>query len=416
MVLVPFRTMFNVNKIREDFPILKRIINGHPLAYLDNAATSQKPHSVIAAIVDYYENHNANVHRGVHTLSEEATKLYEESRSRVAEFINAKQAEEIIFTKNSTEGINLVASSFGLANLKTGDEIVISEMEHHSNIVPWQMLSQRTGAVLRFLPFNHEGELEAVQAEDLIANRTKIVALTHVSNFFGTINSIKDITRVAHKNGAVVLVDASQSAPHLVLDVQDIDCDFMVFTGHKMLGPMGIGVLYGRKLLLEQMPPFLGGGDMIRTVTLDGATWNNLPYKFEAGTPNVEGAVGLAAAVTYIQALDRKEIKAYETDLTAYAMDKLKEVAGVEIYGPARGKERAALIAFNLKGAHPHDIATLLDREGIAVRSGHHCTMPSHSRLNIPASVRASFYFYNTKEEVDRLTTALEKVKKVLSK
>ncbi|MEK7610835.1 MAG: cysteine desulfurase [Patescibacteria group bacterium] len=408
--------MFNVNTVREDFPILKRIINGYPLVYLDNAATSQKPRSVIAAIVDYYENHNANVHRGVHTLSEEATKLYEESRSRVAEFINAKQPEEIVFTKNSTEAINLVAFSYGSVNLKKGEEILISEMEHHSNIVPWQLLAERTGATLKFLPFNQDGGLEILNLKNHVSNRTKIVALTHVSNFFGTINPIKDIVKIAHRTGAIVLVDASQSAPHLPLDVQDLDCDFMAFTGHKMLGPMGIGVLYGRKSLLEKMPPFLGGGDMIRTVTLAGSTWNDVPYKFEAGTPNVEGAVGLSAAVTYLQQFDNNEIQDYETELIGYALSRLKEIDSVTIYGPPAGQERAALVSFNLKGAHPHDVATLLDREGIAVRSGYHCTMPAHSRLNIPASVRASFYFYNTKEEIDRLIGALMKVKRVLGK
>lgn len=408
--------MFDVNKIREDFPILKRVINGHPLVYLDNAATSQKPNVVIEAMVDYYTNHNANVHRGVHTLAEEATQLYEESRQKIATFINAKSPSEIVFTKNSTEAINLVAYSWGLTNLKEGDEILTSEMEHHSNIVPWQLLAKRTGAVIKYLPFNQSGELEISKIRKQISTRTKIVALVHVSNFFGTINPVKEIAKTAHDLGALMLIDGSQSVPHFEVDVQDLDCDFLAFTGHKMLGPMGVGVLYGRRRLLEEMPPFLGGGDMIRTVSLEGATWNDVPYKFEAGTPNVEGAVGLAAAVLYLKKIGWSELGNYEKILTDYALEKLETLKDIELYGPPTGTARASLISFNLKGIHPHDVATLLDQEGIAIRSGHHCAMPAHTKLGLPASVRASFYLYNTQEEVDRLVEALQKVTRLLGR
>ncbi len=408
--------MFDVNKIREDFPILKRIINGHPLVYFDNAATSQKPLAVVQAISDYYLNHNANVHRGVHTLAEEATQLYEDSRQKVAAFINAKDPSEIIFTKNSTEAINLVAYSWGLANLREGDEIITSEMEHHSNLVPWQMIAKRTKASIKYLPFNWNGELEMSEIKNQISNRTKIVTLVQVSNFFGTINSVKEIAEAAHALGALMLVDGSQSVPHLGVDVQDLDCDFLAFTGHKMLGPMGIGVLYGRRSLLEEMPPFLGGGDMIRTVSLEGSTWNDVPYKFEAGTPNVEGALGISAAISYLKKFEKNEIIEYEKELTGYAMKKLAQIDGLEIYGPPADQDRAALISFNLKNIHPHDVATLLDREGIAVRAGHHCAMPAHTKLGLPASVRASFYLYNTTQEVDRLVAALQKVMRLLGR
>lgn len=407
--------MFNVEKIRQDFPILARRINGHPLVYLDNAATSQKPRQVIEAMVDYYENHNANVHRAVHTLAEEATQLYEDARRKVAGFVGASP-EEVVFTKNSTEAINLVAYAWGRKNLRSGDEILITEMEHHSNLVPWQLAAAETGATLRYVPFDKNGEIKISDIRCRLSKKTRFVSLVHVSNFFGTVAPIREVADLAHKVGAVVLVDGSQAVPHLSTNVKKLDSDFYVFTAHKMLGPLGVGVLYGRRDLLESMPPFLGGGDMIRTVTLEGSTWNDVPYKFEAGTPNVGGAVGLAAAVGYLEKIGMGEVEKYERGLTVYLMEKLDEVRGLKIYGPRRVEKKTSLVSFNLEDFHAHDVATLLDQEGIAVRSGHHCTMPAHTKLGIPASVRASFYLYNTKEEVDRLVAGLEKVRRILSK
>lgn len=407
--------MLNVEKIRGDFPILKRKINGHPLVYLDNAATSQKPRQVVEAMSDYYANHNANIHRGVHTLAEEATQLYEDSRRKIAAFVGAA-SEEIVFTKNATEAVNLVAYAWGKENFRAGDEVITTEMEHHSNLVPWQLVAKETGAAIKYLPFDENGELSLRQLAEQISGRTKVISLVHVSNFLGTINPVKEMAALAHAAGAVVMIDAAQSVPHQKVSVQDLDCDFLAFSGHKMLGPMGVGILYGRRRLLEEMPPFLGGGDMIRTVTLEGSTWNEVPYKFEAGTPNVGGVVGLAAAVDYLEKAGMGNIHQYEVELITYALERLQEVEDLEIYGPMNVERRAALVSFNLKGLHAHDVATLLDQEGIAVRSGHHCTMPAHTKLGIPASVRASFYFYNTKEEVARLVAGLEKVRRILSK
>ncbi|MCL5003966.1 MAG: cysteine desulfurase [Patescibacteria group bacterium] len=408
--------MFDVNKIREDFPILKRKINGHDLVYLDNAATSQKPKAVIEAVADFYENHNANVHRGVHTLSEEATQMYEEARVRVAKFINARLPSEIIFVRNSTEALNLIVWSRGKAHLKKGDEILLSEMEHHSNLVPWQLLAKEVGAVLKFISFDENGELEISNLKSQFSNRTKVVSVVHVSNSLGTINPIKEMTKLAHEVGAIVVVDAAQSVPHMKVDVQSLGCDFLAFSGHKMLGPMGIGVLYGRQELLEVMPPFLSGGDMIRSVTINDATWNEVPYKFEAGTPNVAGAVGLSAAIGYLANLGMDNVRQHEIKLTDYALKKLSVIPGLKVLGPLDAQKRGGVIAFTLKGTHPHDLASVLDGEGIAVRSGHHCTMPVHLRLGIPASTRASFYIYNTKEEVDKLVDGLEKAKRLLTK
>lgn len=407
--------MFNVNKIREDFPILKRKINGHDLVYLDNAATSQKPHSVIKSILDYYENHNANVHRGVHTLAEEATGMYERARATVAKFINARLPSEIVFVRNTTEALNLVVWSWGKVNIKEGDEILLSEMEHHSNIVPWQLLAKEKGAIIKYIEFNSQGELQISNHKSQITKKTKVVSLTQVSNSLGTINPIKEIAKMAHEAGAIMVVDGAQSVPHMKVDVQSLGVDFLAFSGHKMLGPMGIGVLYGRLELLEAIPPFLSGGDMIRTVSLEGATWNEVPQKFEAGTPNVADAVGLAVAIDYLETLGMNNIRVHEIELTSYALTRLRAMPGLRILGPLDPQKRGGVIAFTLEGAHPHDLASILDGEGIAVRSGHHCAMPVHLKLGIPASTRASFYVYNTKEEVDKLVEGLEKARRLLS-
>lgn len=408
--------MFDVNKIREDFPILKRKINGHDLVYLDNAATSQKPRQVIEAISDYYENHNANAHRGVHTLAEEATKMYEEARAKVAGFVNARKTEEIIFVRNATEALNLVVYSWGRANIKQGDEIVVSEMEHHSNLVPWQILAKETGAIIKYIPFDENGELQISNFKLQISKRTRVVSVVHVSNSLGTINPIKEIAKLAHDAGAIIVVDGAQSVPHMKVDVQSLDADFLAFSGHKMLGPMGIGALYGKYDLLEAMPPFMFGGDMIRKVTLTESSWNDVPYKFEAGTPNVADAVGLGAAIDYLENLGMESVRSHEIELTSYALERLGLIKGLTIYGPKDAKRRGGVVAFTIKGAHPHDIASILDGGGIAVRSGHHCTMPVHLKLGIPASTRASFYAYNTKEEVDKLTEGLEKAKRILTR
>ena len=408
--------MFDVHKIREDFPILKRKINGHDLVYLDNTATSQKPRQVIESLVNYYSFHNANVHRGVHTLAEEATGLYEEARSKVGRFINARRGQEIIFTKNATESLNLVVGSWGKHNLKAGDEIILSEMEHHSNLVPWQILAKEVGAIIKYISFNSQGELEISDLKSQLSTRTKVVSLTHVSNSLGTINPIREVVKIAHERGVVVVVDGAQSVPHMKVDVQSLDVDFLAFSGHKMLGPMGIGVLYGRQELLAEMPPFLSGGDMIRTVSLEGSTWNDVPYKFEAGTPNVAGAVGLASGIDYLEKLGMEAVRQHEVELTAYALNSLQALPGLEIYGPTDAAKRGGVIIFTLTGTHAHDLASILDGEGIAVRSGHHCNMPVHTKLGISASTRASFYLYNTREEVDKLVEGLEKAQRILSR
>ena len=393
--------MLDVARIRQDFPILERKVNGRPLVYLDNAATSQKPRQVINALVDFYEQNNANVHRGVHTLSIESTDMYELARAKVQRFINAPCPESVIWTRNTSESINLVAHTWGRANLKPGDNIVTTAMEHHSNIVPWQQLTQQTGAELRFIPVGDDGYLQMEVAQGLIDDRTKIVAAVHASNVLGVINPVSELTAMARSVGAVMLVDAAQSVPHMPIDVQSLDCDFLAFSAHKMLGPTGIGVLYGRPELLEAMPPFLFGGDMIIEVTYEGARWNDLPYKFEAGTPNIADAVATGAAVDYLTDLGMERIVAHERDLTAYALKRMAEIETIKILGPTDPSARGAVISFVHDTLHPHDLGTALDSMGIAIRTGHHCAMPLVRSYGVVAAARASFYIYNTEQEVD---------------
>ncbi|HXG57216.1 MAG TPA: cysteine desulfurase [Vicinamibacterales bacterium] len=404
---------FDVQRIRQDFPILRRLVHGHPLVYLDNAATTQKPQVVIDTLVRYYTDINANVHRGVHNLSELATEAYDGARSTIRAFFNASSDREIIFTRNATEGINLVAQAFVRPSLKPGDEIVISAMEHHSNIVPWQLVCEERGARLRVAPMNDRGELELDAFEHLLNERTRMVAISHMSNALGTINPIEEIVRLAHARGIPVLADGSQAAYHMKVDVQALGVDFYVATGHKLYGPTGIGVLYGREALLEAMPPFLGGGDMISSVTFEKSTWNSLPYKFEAGTPHIEGAIGLAAAVDYISSIGFEGIGAHERDLLDYGTAQITTIPGVRIVGTASRK--ASILSFVMADVHPHDIGTIVDREGVAVRTGHHCAQPVMERFCIPATARASFAMYNTREEVDALVTALRKVNEVFA-
>ena len=400
-----------VSSIREDFPILSVVPKNRQdtIAYLDNAATTQKPRSVINAITGYYESMNANVHRALYSLGEEATAAYEAARRKVQRFINAEKPTEIIYTYGTTEGINLVAHSWGRTNIHSGDEILLSEMEHHSNLVPWQLLAAERGATLRFIPFAPDGSLAVDQIDDLITEKTKLVAMVHVSNVFGSINRVKHVIEAAHKRNIPVLIDGAQSVPHLPVDVQELDCDFLAFSGHKMVGPTGIGILYGKERLLEEMPPFLGGGEMIEAVWLDHATWNEPPYKFEAGTPPIAQTVGLGAAVDYLSEIGMENVFAYETELTEYADERLSRVPGIELYGKA--PERVGVFSFNVVGMHSHDVAQYLDTAGVCVRSGHHCAHPIMRKLGVPATARASLYFYNTREEIDRLAEALEKAK-----
>ena len=406
--------MTSIETIRKDFPILQRVVNGHQLAYLDNAATSQKPLAVLRAMDDYYRNTNANVHRGVHTLSEEATAQYEGARGRIGRFINAGSSKEIIFTRNATEAINLVAYSWGLDNLGPGDEVLITEMEHHANIVPWQLICQRTGATLRYVPIDAQGSLRLDLLDELLTERTRLFAFVAMSNVLGAINPAAELVARAHAVGALALVDAAQSVPHMPVDVQALDCDFLVFSSHKMCGPTGVGVLYGRRAALEEMSPFMGGGDMIREVHMDGSRWNSLPWKFEAGTPAIAEVIGLGAAVDYLSHLGMGWVREQEHALVSYAVEKLTQVEGLRIIGPS-GEQRSGVAAFTLADIHPHDIAAILDSEGIAIRAGHHCAQPIHDHFGIAATARASFYFYNTFEEVDRLAAALEKVQSVFS-
>ncbi|MCB0002219.1 MAG: cysteine desulfurase [Anaerolineae bacterium] len=406
--------MTSIETIRKDFPILQRVVNGHQLAYLDNAATSQKPLAVLRAMDDYYRNTNANVHRGVHTLSEEATAQYEGARGRIGRFINAGSSKEIIFTRNATEAINLVAYSWGLDNLGPGDEVLITEMEHHANIVPWQLICQRTGATLRYVPIDAQGSLRLDLLDELLTERTRLFAFVAMSNVLGAINPAAELVARAHAVGALALVDAAQSVPHMPVDVQALDCDFLVFSSHKMCGPTGVGVLYGRRAALEEMSPFMGGGDMIREVHMDGSRWNSLPWKFEAGTPAIAEVIGLGAAVDYLSNLGMGWVREQEHALVSYAVEKLTQVEGLRIIGPS-GEQRSGVAAFTLADIHPHDIAAILDSEGIAIRAGHHCAQPIHDHFGIAATARASFYFYNTFEEVDRLAAALEKVQSVFS-
>jgi cysteine desulfurase/selenocysteine lyase len=406
----------DTDAIRKDFPILQRTVHGDkPLVYLDNAATSQSPQQVIDTIVEYYSLHNANVHRGIHVLAEEATALYEGGRDKVAAFINAPR-EEVVFTKNSSEALNLVANVLGWAGepygIRPGDEIVISEMEHHSNIVPWQMTAERLGATLRWFGITDEGRLDLSNLDELINERTKVVSLVHVSNILGTVNPVEVIVRRAHEVGALVVLDASQSAPHLPLDVQALGADFVAFTGHKMLGPTGVGVLWGRRDLLEELPPFLGGGEMIQTVTMEKSTYAGLPHKFEAGTPPIAEVIALGTAVDYLNAIGMENVAAHEHAITEYALKRLQEVEDLRIIGPATNVDRGAAISFTLGDIHPHDVGQVLDEHGIAVRVGHHCARPVCVRFGIPATTRASFYLYSTPAEVDALVEGLDQVKR----
>jgi len=412
--------MFDPYKVREDFPILKRKINNHPLIYFDNAATSQKPRQVIEAMKEFYERHNANVHRAVHTLSLEATELYEEAHEEVAKFIGAQSIEEIIFVRGTTEAINLVAYSWGLRNLKPEDEVLVTLMEHHSNIVPWEILSKIKGFKVKYADINPDGTLDYESLKEMFTPKVKLVCVTHVSNVTGVINDVKWVTELAHERGALVLVDGAQSVPHMPVNVQDLDCDFLAFSGHKMLGPTGIGVLYAKKEILEKMEPFQGGGEMIREVSFNTKTrrcmisWNTLPWKFEAGTPDIGGAVGLKAAIKYLSALGMENVKAHECDLTDYALKRLKECSRVTVYGPKDAKQKCGIIPFNVEGFNSHDVALILDSYGIMIRSGFHCAQPLHQKFRIPSSARASFYVYNTREEIDRLIEALKEIEESL--
>lgn len=403
---------FDLDAIREQFPLLAQQANGHPLAYLDNAATTQKPQAVLDAIAHFYTEENANVHRGLYDLSRRATERYEESRRIAARFINAADAAEIIWVRGTTEAINLIAMTYGWDNVKAGDEIVISMLEHHSNLVPWQLLAQRTGAKLRYIDIDDQGRLRLDQLDQLLSKRTKIVAVGHVSNALGTIHDIETIIERAHAVGAKVVIDGAQGAPHLKIDVQALGADFYTMSGHKMLGPMGIGVLWGRRELLEGMPPFHGGGEMIDRVDFDVSTYAKLPHKFEAGTPNAGGAVGMAAAMEYIEKIGHDALARYERTLIDYGMDRLRAVAGLRMFGPRDNGERVSVFSFELEGVHPHDIATVLDAEGIAIRAGHHCAQILMRRLGVPATTRASCYFYNSTEEIDRLVDGLASARK----
>ncbi len=401
--------MYDVDKIRLDFPILTKTIYGqHPLVYLDNAATTQKPRAVVDAMTDEYFNANANVHRGVHFLSQQATDLHERSRETVRRFLNASSTSEIVFTRGTTESINLVASCFGEACMKEGDEVIISEMEHHSNIVSWQLLRERKGIVIRVIPMTDDGHLRLDEYEQLLSERTRIVSVTHVSNVLGTVNPIKEIIKVAHAHGVPVLVDGAQSAPHFSIDVQDLDCDFFAFSGHKLYGPTGIGVLYGKESWLDRMPPYMGGGEMIKTVSFERTMYNDLPYKFEAGTPDYIASTGLARAIEYVTALGMNNIETHERDLTQYAISRLSEVEGMRIFGPRERHD--AVLSFQVGNIHHLDMGTLLDRLGIAVRTGHHCAEPLMHRLGVEGTCRASFSLYNTRAEVDALVEGIRRV------
>jgi cysteine desulfurase/selenocysteine lyase len=407
------RANFDVARVRRDFPILGQQVHGKPLVYLDNAATSQKPQVVIDALTRYYTTENSNVHRGVHQLSAQATQDYEDARGKIRRFINAADDCEIIFVRGTTEAINLVAHSYGRQNVREGDEIIISAMEHHSNIVPWQVLCQEKGARLRVIPINDAGELLLDEYEKLLGPRTKLVAIVHVSNVLGTINPIAQIVEMAHSHGAPVLVDGAQSAPHMPLDVRKLDCDFYAFSGHKLYGPTGIGILYGKAELLEAMPPYQIGSDMIRSVTFEKTLYNSLPYKFEAGTPNIADTIGLGAAIDYVSDIGMDRIAAYEDKLLKYGTKRLSEISGLRITGTAR--EKAGVLSFVMDCAHPHDIGTILDTEGIAIRTGHHCAQPLMARLGVPATARASLAFYNTPEEIDALVKGIDRVIEVFS-
>jgi cysteine desulfurase / selenocysteine lyase len=405
----------NVQEIRKQFPILDQEVNGHPLVYLDSAATSQKPISVIEAINDYYRKHNSNVHRGVHTLGTRATDGYEGAREKVRKFINAASTEEVIFTRGTTTSINTIAASYGRANVSEGDEIVISHMEHHSNIIPWQQLAKEKGATLKYVPLQEDGTISIEDVRETVTPQTKIVSIMMVSNVLGTMNPVKEIAKIAHENGAVMVVDGAQSAPHMKVDVNDLDCDFFAFSGHKMAGPTGIGVLYGKKALLEAMEPVEFGGEMIDFVGLYDSTWKELPWKFEGGTPIIAGAIGLGAAIDFLEQIGLDEIEKHEHKLAAYALEKMSEVEGLTVFGPNDPSKRAGIVTFNIDDVHPHDVATVLDAEGIAVRAGHHCAQPLMKWLKVSATARASFYLYNTEEDIDKLVAGLVKTKEYFS-
>ena len=403
--------MLNIEEIRKDFPILSRTVYNRPLVYLDNAATTQKPRAVVEAMTEEYYSVNANVHRGVHYLSQQATELHEQARGNVQKFINARSEAEIIFTRGTTESLNLVAFSFGEAFLKEGDEVLVSVMEHHSNIVPWQMLRERKGIVLKVIPMTDEGEIDLEAYKNLFSPRTRLVCIAHVSNVLGTVNPVKEMTAIAHAHGAKVLVDGAQSVPHRRVDVQDIGCDFLTFSGHKIYGPTGIGVLYGREELLEKMPPYQGGGEMIARVSFEKTTYERLPFKFEAGTPDFVGSHALAVALDYVRGIGQDIIAAHEADLTRYAMEQMSLIPGMKIYGTAREKD--AVISFNVGDIHPLDLGTLLDRLGIAIRTGHHCAQPLMARCGVESMARASFALYNTRAEVDALVAGIDRVRKM---
>lgn len=402
----------NIQKVRADFPILTQQVNGKPLIYFDNAATSQKPQQVIDAIANYYQEINSNIHRGVHTLSQLATAAYEESRVKIQNHINAKFSHEVLFTAGTTHGINLVSNGFA-SLLKSGDEVVISAMEHHSNIVPWQLLCEKTGAVLRVIPMSESGELLLSEYDNLLSNKTKIVAVNHISNALGTINPIRYIIDQAHQYGAAVLIDGAQAVPHLKPDVQDLDCDFYVFSGHKICGPTGTGILYGKEVWLNRLPPYQGGGEMIKEVTFEKTTYAELPHKFEAGTPNIAGGIGLGAAVDYMNQVGFENIQAQEKELLVYGTQQLSSIDGLKIFGTA--KEKTSVISFTIDGIHPYDVGTIIDKLGIAVRTGHHCAQPIMDFFKIPGTIRASFAFYNTKEEIDSLVAAVKKAQQMLT-
>jgi cysteine desulfurase/selenocysteine lyase len=407
------RLAFDVQTIRRDFPALSQRIYGKPLVYLDNAATTQKPQAVIDALVGFYTNNCANIHRGVHLLSERATKAYEDTRTKVKQFINAADEKEIIFVRGATEGINLVAQSYLRPHLRPGDEILISALEHHSNIVPWQIICQEKGAQLCIIPMNQHGELMMEKYEAMLSPRTRLVAVAHVSNALGTVNPVRRIIELAHQHGIPVLVDGAQAIPHTKVDVAQLDCEFYTFSGHKMYGPTGVGVLYGKARLLEAMPPYQGGGDMISSVTFEKTIYNRLPYKFEAGTPNIAGGIALGAAIDYLQGIGMERVAEYERDLLLYAMEAFSSLTGVRLIGTAR--EKASVLSFIVDGVHPHDVGTILDQEGIAIRTGHHCAQPVMEFFNLPATARASLAFYNTREEIDALVAGIRKVTEVFS-
>lgn len=409
------REALDVARIREDFPILKRQINGKRLAYLDNAATSQKPESLISALADFYRTSNANVHRGIHTLAQEATTQYEHSRKKVAAYLGVKDHHSIVFTRGTTESLNLLAYAWGRQNVQAGDEILLSEMEHHSNIVPWIQLAKEKSAVLKYIPLRDDGTLAVGRLGDVLSEKTKVVSVMMVSNALGTINPVEEITRAARRVGALVILDAAQAAPHMALDMEQIDCDFLAFSAHKMLGPTGVGVLYGRLEILNEMEPFLGGGEMIREVHLDRATWNEVPWKFEAGTPNIADVAAFQEAIDYLQEVGMEAVREHEISLTRYALERLQDLGGLRIFGPLEAEQRSGVISFTDPDVHPHDLSTVLDMHGVAIRAGHHCAQPLMRRLNVVATARASFYLYNDRDDVDQLVDGLVAARRYFS-